>query len=70
MILKLSNQINQTNSAMNRKGFIKGFGIIAPAILVKPNLILGQDKPDAYQKEVVSAFVGAGHSNMDKVKEL
>ncbi len=55
---------------MNRNQFIKGIGLAGAGLIVAPNTILGQDKPAAYQKEVVSSFVGAGHSNLDKVKEL
>ncbi|MBO6525258.1 MAG: hypothetical protein JJ971_15625 [Balneolaceae bacterium] len=55
---------------MNRKNFIKSASFFAPAMMVTPNLILGQEKPAVYQKEIVSSFVGAGHSNLDRVKEL
>jgi ankyrin repeat protein len=55
---------------MNRKQFLSGVGLAGVGLIVAPNTILGQDKPAAYQKEVVSSFVGAGHSNLDKVKEL
>ena len=56
---------------MKRNHFIKGIGLTTMALFCPPNRILGQDdKPAAYQKEVVQAFVGASHSNLDKVKEL
>ena len=56
---------------MNRKEFLNGIGLTATALVVAPNTILGQDqKPGAYQKEIVQKFVGAGHSNLDLVKEL
>lgn len=55
---------------MNRKQFISGIGLASAGLIVAPNTILGQEKPASYQKEVVSSFVGAGHSNLDKVKEL
>ncbi|MEP5612246.1 MAG: hypothetical protein ABJP45_08350 [Cyclobacteriaceae bacterium] len=55
---------------MNRKQFLSGFGVAGAGLIVAPNTIFGQDKPAAYQKEVVQSFVGAGHSNLDKVKEL
>lgn len=55
---------------MNRQIFLKSVGLAIPALMVTPNTILGSEKPEAYQKEVVSSFVGAGHSNLDRVKEL
>ncbi|MDY6868788.1 MAG: ankyrin repeat domain-containing protein [Chloroflexota bacterium] len=55
---------------MDRKTFLTTIGLSAPALLATPNRIIDSDKPEAYQKEVVSSFVGAGHSNLDKVKEL
>ncbi len=56
---------------MKRTDFIKGFGLATTALIVAPNTILGQDdKPKAYQKDIVQQFVGAAHSNLDKVKEL
>lgn len=40
-------------------------------MVVAPNIILGQgDKPASYQKDIVQQFVGAAHSNLEKVKEL
>ncbi len=63
------NTRNEPN--MKRSQFIKGLGLGTSAFLVAPNTILGQeDKPAQYQKDIVSQFVGAGHSNLDKVKEL
>jgi hypothetical protein len=56
---------------MNRNLFIKKFGIAGTGFLLAPNTIFSQDdKPAAYQKSVVQEFVGAAHSNIDKVKEL
>ncbi|NNF01790.1 MAG: ankyrin repeat domain-containing protein [Bacteroidia bacterium] len=56
---------------MNRLEFIRASSVTAATLLCAPNTILGQeDKPAAYQKEIVQSFVGAGHSNLDKVKEL
>jgi hypothetical protein len=56
---------------MNRSQFFKGLGLGASAMLVAPNTILGQeDKPAPYQKDIVQQFVGAGHKDLDKVKEL
>lgn len=55
---------------MKRNDFIKGIGLATTAFLA-PNLVIGlQDRPAAYQKEIVQQFVGAGHNNLDKVKEL
>ncbi|MEQ8471765.1 MAG: hypothetical protein RIC35_11290 [Marinoscillum sp.] len=55
---------------MNRSSFIRGAGLLSAGLIVAPNTILGQDKPAAYQSEVVSKFVGASHSDLAKVKEL
>ena len=55
---------------MNRKSFIRSTGILTTSLIVTPNIILGQDKPAAYQRDVVKQFVGASHSNLEKVKEL
>ncbi len=56
---------------MNRKDFLNGMGLAGAAMVIASNLILGQDdKPAAYQKDIVQQFVGAGHGNLDKVKEL
>ncbi len=58
-------------NTMKRSEFIKGAMLGAGSLLVLPNKILGQeDKPAAYQKDVVRTFVGAGHGNFEKVKEL
>jgi hypothetical protein len=56
---------------MNRKHFLQSAGLTTTAMLVMPNIILGQDdKPASYQKDIVQQFVGAAHGNLDKVKEL
>ena len=55
---------------MKRSSFLKGAGLLTTGLIVAPNTILGQDKPEAYQKDVVRQFVGASHSDLDKVKEL
>lgn len=55
---------------MKRSQFMKTFCFTSTAMIVAPNRILGQEKPAAYQKEIVKSFVGAGHNNLDKVKEL
>ena len=55
---------------MNRNQFLSGIGLTGAGLIVAPNKIFGQDRPDAYQKEVVNKFVGAAHSNLDAVKEL
>ena len=55
---------------MKRQDFLKGTGLLTTAMLVTPNTILGQDKPVAYQKDIVKKFVGASHSDLNTVKEL
>jgi hypothetical protein len=56
---------------MDRNQFIKRLGVTAGAAIIAPNIILGQEnKPLAYQKDIVRKFVGAGHSNLEVVKEL
>ncbi|MGB0522105.1 MAG: hypothetical protein ACPGJS_04055 [Flammeovirgaceae bacterium] len=56
---------------MNRKRFISQIGLMSLGLAVAPNTILGQDdRPAAYQKEVVQKFVGASHGKIDVVKEL
>ncbi len=56
---------------MNRKLFLTNLCLGTGGLIVAPNKIYGQeDKPAAYQKDVVKEFVGAGHSKLDRVKEL
>lgn len=56
---------------MKRSEFLNGVGLAGVAMVVAPNLILGQDdKPAAYQKDIVQQFVSAAHSNLPKVREL
>ena len=56
---------------MNRSTFLASISLGTAGIVIAPNKILGQeDKPAAYQKDIVQQFVGAGHSKLDKVKEL
>lgn len=56
---------------MKRNQFLKSIGISAAAIILAPdNLSAQQEKPIAYKKEIVQQFVGASHSNLDKVKEM
>ena len=56
---------------MKRSDFIKGIGLATVGYAAFPNRIVGQDdKPAAYQKEVVKKFVRASHNDLDKVKEL
>ena len=60
-----------SSNPIKRSNFIKSMGLITTGLIALPNTILGQDdKPAAYQKDVVRQFVGAGHSNMEKVKAL
>ena len=52
---------------MNRIEFLQGVGLAGVAMVVAPNIILGQgDKPASYQKDIVQQFVGAAHSNLEK----
>lgn len=55
---------------MKRSSFVRGAGLLATSLMITPNIILGQDKPAAYQKDVVRQFVGASHSDLEKVKGL
>ena len=55
---------------MKRSQFLSTLGLGASGMLVAPNRILGQDRPAAYQKDVVKEFVGVSHSKLDRVKEL
>ncbi len=58
---------------MNRKTFIQTFGITGLALTGLPIITkaspLQQGDPQL-DKELVATFVGAGHSDMDKVKAL
>lgn len=56
---------------MNRKQFLKtagfsGFAFAAPGLIFPSN----QADPDPLDKKLVQEFVGAGHRNFDKVKNL
>ena len=56
---------------MNRKQFIGQVGLVGLGLAIAPNTILGQDdRPAAYQKDVVQKFVGASHGKIEVVKEL
>ena len=56
---------------MKRNDFVKGVGFATLGFAFLPNRIVGQDdKPAAYQKEIVKTFVKAAHSDLEKVKEL
>lgn len=56
---------------MNRKQFISQIGLVGLGLAIAPNTIIGQDdRPAAYQREVVNKFVGASHGKIEVVKEL
>ena len=57
---------------MNRKKFLQHFSVSAGGLLVMPAAIMAQTtpKPDPLPAEKVKEFVGAGHNNLAKVKEL
>lgn len=57
---------------MNRKNFIHAFGITGAALVAQPIISKANPRPNEPQldKELVSSFVGAGHTDMDKVKAL
>lgn len=54
---------------MNRQQFISSLGLAGTGALLAPNEIFGQDRPAAYQREVVQKFVSASHRDLDEVKE-
>ena len=62
---------------MNRKNFIQQIAIGTGSIIAVPYLLSGQTIPikeipkgDPLPGEKVKEFVGAGHNNLDKVKQL
>jgi ankyrin repeat protein len=56
---------------MNRKTFFFNTGIATAGLLSGPmNSLANFDAPEPYSPLVVKEFVGAGHNNLSKVKEL
>lgn len=55
---------------MERIDFLKTFSIGAAALSV-PSAVMGQtEKPPQLDKQLIMDFVGAGHNNLEKVKQL
>ncbi len=58
---------------MNRKEFLQSGIYTATGITLLPNLLLAQNKmepPPQLKADLVKEFVGAGHNNLPRVKEL
>jgi hypothetical protein len=57
---------------MNRQSFLLQTAAAGAALVFQPFRSFSQTKqaPDPYKPEVVKEFVGAGHNNLDRVKEL
>jgi hypothetical protein len=56
---------------MNRKTFFFNTGMAAAGLLAAPmNSLANYGAPDPYSATIVKEFVGAGHNNLAKVKEL
>ncbi len=53
---------------MNRNQFLSSLGLAGAGVVFAPNRIFGQDRPAAYQKEVVQKFVSASHRDLNEVK--
>lgn len=55
---------------MERIDFLKTFSVGAAALYV-PSTVMGQmDRPPQLDKQMIMDFVGAGHNNLEKVKQL
>ena len=58
---------------MNRKEFIQTTLYTGSGIVLLPGLLSAQNKPapaPQLKPEIVKEFVGAGHNNLDRVKEM
>ncbi len=57
---------------MDRKSFIRRFTIGAGGLVALPTILYSQNvqKPDPLPTEKVKEFVGVGHNNLKRVKEL
>lgn len=57
---------------MNRKSFIKTSFLGAAVISTMPGKLLTRpfDGPDPLKPEIVKEFVGAGHNNLERVKQM
>ena len=57
---------------MNRQSFLIQSAAAGAAFILHPFQSLAQSKnaPDPYKPEVVKEFVGAGHNNLNRVKEM
>ena len=57
---------------MNRKSFLQQVSIGAGGLIAIPALVFSQNsqKPDPLSPEKVKEFVGVGHNNLKRVKEL
>lgn len=54
---------------MNRHTFLKNATLLSAGLCTLPYGVYAADK-DPLSREVVKEFVGAGHSNLDRVKEM
>ena len=56
---------------MNRKYFIAKASLGLGAAIMAPRIALsGEEKPPALQADMVREFVGAGHNNLERVKQM
>lgn len=57
---------------MNRKNFLKSSLFGAVGISLAPSVLISNpfDGPEPLKSEIVKEFVGAGHNNLDKVKNM
>lgn len=57
---------------MNRKSFLKTSLLGAAGISIAPSILFSNplDTPEPLKIEVVKEFVGAGHNNLSRVKEM
>jgi len=57
---------------MNRKNFLLQSATAGAALLINPLKSFSQvkEKPEPYKPEIVKEFVGAGHNNLARVKEM
>ncbi|HWA05801.1 MAG TPA: hypothetical protein VG961_04575, partial [Ignavibacteria bacterium] len=57
---------------MNRKNFLKSSALGLAAVTLAPANLLTYpfDGPEPLKAELVKEFVGAGHKDLDKVKQM
>lgn len=55
---------------MERIDFLKTFSVGTAALYIPGSALSQMDRPPQLDKQMIQDFVGAGHNNIDKVKQL